>query len=335
MYFKHYLVDVFFSTLIFFVLLFIKDIEFSKKNLFLLSIAALIASLFSYTSIFLIVCSIILMIIENLNKLSFTKLKKSLCFFVPYIIVMSIFAYVNCIETLKDDFLKSYWNDCFSMFPKNYENLQQLISFLGGEIINQNIAVILLILSFLILIFKKDFSLKFIWLVFFFAMLLGILNLYPFSYERVSMYLIPLFILSIVKPIDYINIKNKLLKNLLIILCFILIFNYLKIDEYYEKNKNNSIKEMVQFLWLKEYKQEKSVCAKQFIKLLYELDYSKKEYIYCKCSNFLVLQLFDIEKRIKDDNVCYDYNYKEYFKNIKSNSIIYFAISSEYDENYS
>lgn len=346
MFLKHYTCDVFFSVLIIMLAYSIKDKSLSAKNLVCLSLASIIAILFSYTAAFIIACSFIaIFIYKELNSKEknqinafFQTLRKSLFYLIPLLIFVLFYIKINCYEAIYNEVKQNFWGVYFAtMFPKNLEQWNDLIYFLGGCIVNNIVSSILFIICS-VLLFKKDrFSFYAIIFPFILAAFLGLFKLYPLFAERICIYLIPLFFVAIVKPIDYLaisleSIKNKKASFFIITLCCLSIFNCLKIYKFFTQHENLTLSKIVQHNYNKRYFKEKTVYAKEFIDFLEHSDYQKGDFIFCKYANYKALELFDLNKII-------DYEHSGYFakdlaEKVPTGSIIYFCISETNDDIY-
>ncbi len=346
MFLKHYTCDVFFTILVIMLAYFIKDKSLSAKNLVCLSVASVIAILFSYTAAFIMACSFVAIFIykelnskeKNHTNAFFQTLKKSLFYLIPLLIFVLFYIKINCYEAIYNDVKQSFWGvDFATMFPKNLEQWNDLIYFLGGCIVNNFVTSCLFIIS-AVLLFKKDrFSYYIIIFPFILAAFLGWFKLYPFFAERICIYLIPLFFVAIVKPIDYLaiyleNIKNKKLSLLIITLCCLSIFNCLKIYKFFSQQENLTLSKIVQHNYDKRYSATKSVFAIEFLDFLKHSDYKKGDFIFCKYANYKTLELFDLNNIINYKHCCYFT--KDLAEKVPIGSIIYFCISETNDDIY-
>ncbi len=338
MFFKHYMSDVFFSILIVTLALLLKDKKFSKAKIVVLSAVSIFFILFSYTAAFVINAVFLTYLISRIYAAKKAAepicgiLKKALLYILPIIIFEITYFRANCLGSISDPFVQEYWCWMFgTMFPQNFTQVKNFFIFFGSTTINVYVAMILFFGSIIIL-FKKDrFLCGIIFFTYVLAMITGLLHLYPFFAERISMYLIPLFIIAIIKPIDYINFKSKTLTTTAIAVCFLLLPNYSKIYKFFENNPNPTLLEVIKHNYDKRYLTEKSVYAKEFIDFLKHSDFSKEDYLFCKYANNMLFEVYDKEQLVDTKKVCY---FIKDFPKVKVGSTLFFCLSETHDNIY-
>lgn len=338
MFFKHYMSDVFFSILIITLAILLKDKNFSKKEILVLSGISIVFMLCSYTATFVINAIFITYLIKGIQvakrdtKPISTVLKNSLLYILPIGIFEIIYFRSNCLGAISDPFVQEYWSSMFgTMFPQNFTQVKNFFIFFGSTTMNVYVAMVLFFGSTIILFKKDKFLCGIIFLPYVLGMIAGLLHLYPFFAERISMYLIPLFIIAILKPLDLINLKSKTLTTVAIAVGCLLLPNYVKICKYFIQNPNTTLLNVIKHNYNKRYLTEKSVYAKEFIDFLKHSDFSKEDYLFCKYANSMLFEVFDKEKFVDTKKICY---FPKDFPKVKIGSTIFFCISEKYDNIY-
>ena len=205
--FKQYSSDVliFISILASYFYLNIKNI--STKRLTCFSIAYAINIWLSFTSLFSIFTVLSVLLLKQ-----FKEYKKTIALALPTLISLGFF-YISQHHLATSSFLHNYWAEGF--ISPNFSNILPLIFNYFSFSFN-NLFLFLLFLIGIVLKLKEIKNEKSLILILplILAMALSYFSVYPLS-ARVALYLIPIFILLSVQILDYINIKNKLLKYFL------------------------------------------------------------------------------------------------------------------------
>lgn len=220
--FKQYSSDVliFISILASYFYIDIQNI--SKKKLILWGIVFALCIWLSFPSLFAIFSILSILALKNLKEY-----KKIFILSIPIIISFICF-YISQNNLASSKFLHEYWQTGF--ISSNLNNLFSiLINYFRFSF--NNLFLFILFFIGLILCSTKIKSEKS--LILFIPILLAIclsyFSIYPFS-SRISLYLVPIFILFIVQILDYINFKNKVINYILysVILfcgCYFIIIN--------------------------------------------------------------------------------------------------------------
>lgn len=340
MFFKHYTCDAFFTVLIILLAFSIKDRELKKGELVALSVFGIISILFSYTSFFIIVSSFLVLLVYKISKnISLSEKKpikteiiKSIYFIIPLLIFCIFYFAINCIYAIKSEYLQHFWGVLFgTMFPSDLNQAKNFLTFFASSTAWEISTLLFFVASIFVTIKKDKFFFGIIFLPFIFGATAGLLHLYPFFAERVSIYLIPLFILGIIKPIDYIEFKGKILTTTVITICCLSLFNYGKIYKYFNENRDITTLEVIKHNYEKRYLTEKSAFVKEFIEFLRHSDYAPDNYIFCKFANHRLLELYDKKENINREKVCY---FPNDLDEVPTGSTIFFCISEKYDNIY-
>ena len=207
MFFKHYTCDVFFSILIVLVAFLLKDKDLKRGELVALSTFGIISILFSYTSCFIIASSFLVLFVYRISKsISSTKespikteLFESIYFIIPLLIFGIFYFSINCSYAIKSEYLQHFWGVLFgTMFPADINQARNFLTFFASSTAWELSTLLFFVISIFVTFKKDKFFFGIIFSPFIFAATAGLLHLYPFFAERVSIYLIPLFILWII-----------------------------------------------------------------------------------------------------------------------------------------
>ena len=340
MFFKHYTCDVFFSVLIVLLAFWFKDKDLKRGELVALSAFGIISILFSYTSCFIIASSFFVLFVYRVSKsISSTKespikteLFKSIYFIIPLLIFGIFYFSINCSYAIKSEYLQHFWGVLFgTMFPADINQARNFLTFFASSTAWELSTLLFLVISIFVTFKKDKFFFGIIFSPFIFAATAGLLHLYPFFAERVSIYLIPLFILWIIKPIDYIELKSKTLTITAITLCCLTLLNYGKIYKYFSQNSGVTTLEVIKHNYEKRYQTEKSAYAKEFIDFLRHSDYSSDDYIFCKFANHRLFELYDPKEDVNREKVFY---FPSDLDEVPTGSTIFFCLSEKYDNIY-
>ncbi len=331
---KQYTCDAFFTVLILLIGLIIKDKTLSKLNLFLLSILSVICVLNSYTSIFVILTVIMTLFIYNFKKNKSINFSTVLYYFLPLTAIMAVYFFINCLPTIQNEVLQRDWSGnsyCLNIYfiPTNFDHILNFFKFFNcnGEIFktyvdgytffNIYLSIIAVIASFFIWYKNNKFIFGLLTFPFILAILLGLLHLYPFSPERIIVYLIPIYVLFLAKPLDYCAFDKKILSSIILVFYFFLI-NFSEIYKF--SNEYTSNLEHV-----------KVSTAKTFIDFLYHAEVTPKDYILISSVNEISFDFYDTKKLFKQENIISDnFTDTEQLEKLPANSVIFIY----YDEKY-
>lgn len=212
--FKQYSTDVLIFLLILTSYFRLKITESSVKKLVAIGVFYAACVWLSFTSVFAIAALFCVLTIKNIKEY-----KKITLLALPILFSITLL-YINQHSLSSNDFLHQYWAEGF--IKTNFSNLFLIITNYFIFAFN-NLFLFLLFFVGLILKIKNIKSEKSLLLLapILLAIFMSYFSIYPLS-SRVSLYLIPIFILFIVQVIDYINFKNKMANSILIY--FIIIF---------------------------------------------------------------------------------------------------------------
>ena len=201
-------------------------------------------------------------LLSELFKNKFKNLKSFILIQIP-LLCMSLFYYTTTLLPQKKLILKyssDLWKQGYLGF-NFFENCTVIKNLYVYFFYPNNIAILLIVVSaigFTILAknykIKRNFILLFVFLI---SFLCAFLKIYPL-YERASLFLIPVFIILITKPIDTITCKRKIC-SILVILLFI--FSFHNYNLQYLKQLNTGK------IWNARFKSEMSN-AKEIVKTL-------------------------------------------------------------------
>lgn len=325
-FFKHYGTDVLFSLIILGMVLFIKNKKLSEFQMFLLSLFSIFCVFCSYTAGFLIFCYSLFFIFQSFKHESLQKdIKPFLYFSLPFSITMIFYFILNCFHTINDDCLQSYWNGVsFSeiFFPTTFEQLKYFLFFLLGNNFDSIklynfYFVLLLVLFALYFLYKKDKQmLYFLISPFVFGGVLGGLHLYPFAPQRVSLYLIPLFILLFSYFFEFIKISfdNNLKKTISFFFTIILFLIFMNFYIVFKK----------QYFSFFCFDINNWDTSKIFTELLCKSDISYNDIIIGDYTSNNVFHIYDKQNKLNKKNIIYLFNGPVYKKTKKQDKIFFF-----------
>ena len=234
--FKQYSCDV----LVFMLVLYSYFLLEKTQNKYLIIALAIGYSLIVYISfpaVFALCAVFMTLLIFNRQQF-----KRVFYILIPIFISIVIF-YINYKISITSPFLKKYWIQGF--FSLDFISNKKVIEHLSKYLFNSQIPVLFFALG-LITAIKNEFKNKNIFLLLstlFIVCSAAFLYIYPLA-ERVALYLCPIIIIFMVKFIDYINIKNKILYVcLLTIITFFTLYSTFERDydyviqkKYYDEN---------------------------------------------------------------------------------------------------
>lgn len=218
--FKPYALDVFFSIVC--ILFFINWQNFqTKSKLIFSSLFLAIIPWFSFPSVFIITTSILNLVFKTIKD------KKPLLpityFLFPLIISCLLYLKIYVLNNYAHNSIVDFWQPYFITSGKNFLwMLGNNLKFFFTPIKFILLALVLLIWG-AVIYFKEKQDFFFIsFFSVFSIILMSILHIYPFM-ERLILFLLPIILLFITKPLDLISLKRKS-ASMLILLIFLLTF---------------------------------------------------------------------------------------------------------------
>ena len=210
---KEYSSDMLFTIIL---LLFYDKINLSsKRDIVLYTFGAIIVSLFSYTAIPIIAIIILLKILQN------GSLKEKLNYIYPFSAVLLSGLYVLIRSFSTKDFMYKFWAGKFLPF---WDLLTDCFKYFEFDERFINFMICFFIFGFVLTLLKWKKNILPI-LIFLFAISASLLKIYPMA-ERLLLYLIPIFIIFLMYPLE--NINNKYLnitKNTVILIILFFFIN--------------------------------------------------------------------------------------------------------------
>lgn len=234
--FKQYSSDVFVCLLMFILYCKFEIKNLSRTKIFLLGMVSFLTFLVSIPSIFMTGA----FILYNLAKRNAEIFKKLPYFFITYFILMPFYYFYTLAPSRNSKLIPDFWDFFQSGFltlnPLSFINmLRENLIFMFEQ---QNFVLFgaMLLIWGLIIIFKnikskntetQKISLMILF-VFLCAITASLLMFYPIK-ERIALYLIPFFVVLILKPVDTINFtKNKIRGIITILILCLFICTYFK-----------------------------------------------------------------------------------------------------------
>ncbi len=294
--FKQYSSDVFFCLLVILIAIYLKDKSLDKKKLFILGLLASALVWASYTSIFAVCAGGLAYILIKDQKNLKTKLKNGLYFALPYFLNFVVMLKINGIGTLTNKTIQFFWSNYECFFPTSPMHLFAFLKFIIWD--SDKITIVCSILAlfgiFYLVKYQKYLSILLLGILGF-AILSGLLKLYPLAPNRVSLFLIPVFILIIAKAFDFISFKtiNKSLISVPIIVSWLWIF--------YSMDIFNQIKYYYSTKMI-----FKQTTAKEYVDILSKVKVNPDDIVYVDMGSQNVFELYLKEKNMKLNNYFFE-----------------------------
>ncbi len=221
--FKPYTTDVLLALVSLLFYLKVDFLKLTEKKALLIGLAFAILPWFSFASIFTFFCFLTILFFNTFKS----NLKKFIIF--AFSQVLSVIA--NYFLILKPNYVNSIMNKIWEPFFT--DNTASLSSFLG--LIDRNlrffftqeidmIFLCVLVLLGLVLVFKESkYKAVLLILPILFMTILHFFWVYPF-YERLILFLCPVFIISAAKPIDLIDFNRHKVSSIMISAAFLIFF---------------------------------------------------------------------------------------------------------------
>lgn len=215
--FKQYSSDVLFFMITF---LCISKIDLKNKStLQLLGLGSLfaLAPFVSVPTLFVIGAFFIIELIRGKKEV----IKPLLIFFTP-IIISFMFLYITTFLPQKTDYMLSFWNSGFLSLSlqKNLYLIKKNLDFQFFP--NKFLLLIFILILTGFIQTAKQYKIKenqYSIIICFLVLIASALKLYPLML-RISLYILPIIIVFLVKPVDFISVKRKVYSLLIILLMF-------------------------------------------------------------------------------------------------------------------
>lgn len=324
--FKHYTTDVLISLLLLIFACYIKDVVPDAKKSVLAAVFCIICMFCSYTACIIVAALFFayfgkMLCDENLKNKKIQIFKSMLCFCLCFGSAVVVYYFFNCVSNISNVQLQSFWSGHIQnavFFPHNFSEFKNLIMFLSG-MPSFCFLVILVFTGFSVLkLFKTDkYFLIILTMPFVIGLILGILSIYPFAPERVSFYLIPVFIVLLTFFFD-ISFENRinLYKATNIVFCLLLIS--VKIFTAFNLNEKNLVEEY------------SFSNMKQFFEVLAKSDITPDDYIFPNYYNRDLFITYDINHTYDSSKLIAKFDDGDLADFFPDNSYIYFFLSDKY-----
>lgn len=341
---KQYVADIFTTIAILLCAYYLKDRQISRLSIILLSLSAILCILISYTSAIVIASVFIVLFFRKYNKQKRKEwLHNGLLFTVILALFLIPYYFINMKSTMRYQDFQDYWTIFTGAFyPKKIDDFKNITDILTGNMLYFSNVMIIAFISAILMYIKDKFTLFILFLPFVFSLILGLSGKYPFVPERTILFLIPLFLIIIIKPLDYCLvsvksfIRDKKKKIIFAIsLVFILFFVCsLNITEFKRINNNlvsGQFTNITDYIYEKRYKKERTSNVQAALKMYKKYGLKKSDYVMAKYADRLVFQLYDNEKLL---NRIIIRNAEHRFNSLPIGTTIYMYISEEYDDCY-
>lgn len=247
--FKQYSSDVLCVLLLVLLFMKLRVDNLNYKKLLGLGISLSLIIWFSFVSIFVLAAGFFTIIIKR------KTISKVIILFFPLLVSLLLYLRIYVINSYSANItnMTDFWGSGFVL--PNLSNLFGLLVANINYFFNCNscalFAVIMLIWGILLFIKeKKSDFLCLVSLTFIFLIVASILHIYPFA-ERLIIFLIPLFIMLMVKPFDTPYNENKIKFGLIIFMFLPILFSQINSlrAAYSFKNKGEFPKEMAEIIF--------------------------------------------------------------------------------------
>lgn len=228
--FKPYSIDVFMTIvcLLFFANMNIEKL--TKIKVFLSGLFLAFVPWFSFVSVFTLGGGFLNLLLTDIKKNLPKKVALTLPFLLSVLIYLSIYLFKNYTGT----HMVSDWQDYFvTLNPVKFIYLlAESIRYLMFPI-KLILFAIILFFTGIFLFYRENFKVfKICFLSFFCFLVASFFHIYPFS-NRVILFLTPIYLLFMLKPLDLVSIKKKLKSLLLIILILLTFYPQIQWLQYY------------------------------------------------------------------------------------------------------
>lgn len=207
--FKQYSLEYFLSIVLIYFLPEVKLDKLNIKQTLLFSFLMILCVLSSTPSVFIIGCFVLINIFNNLKNSEFYK--KLFIFLIPFCTVTLLYYIFNLAPTqaLQMKYYSELWSGVYSTNVILAFLMTLRFTFQSVMII---IPILMIIAYYINFLLEKSFRNKYdiyLALTILSVVILHILNLYPL-YRRAFVFVIPIVLLIIIKPIDYVRTNKKL-----------------------------------------------------------------------------------------------------------------------------
>lgn len=215
--FKPYGVDVFFTII---CLLFFINLDMEKLNklkAFIYGSLLAVVPWFSFVSVFIISGGFLNLFFKNIKS----NLSKKIALAIPLIISGLIYLKVYLMNNYTGTHMVNYWQNCFvTANPLHFLSLlAESLRYLFFPV--QYVLFLFILLIWGIIIYTKEKSSFFNISILSFIILIitSFYHIYPFA-ERLVLFLIPIFLLIIIKPLDLVSFDKKFKLFIILFLTF-------------------------------------------------------------------------------------------------------------------
>lgn len=296
---KQYSSDILFFMLSLLFFSRIINYEFNFKKALIVIVYSFLMILLSFPSCFVVAAFLILKIF----KLKKTEIFNMIFFILSLLVFGSIYYFVFLFDKYNHElnYLADYWQSGFLSINNFYSIFESLYLYFFKPNISFFMYIPLFLYGFYLISKEKRTIFPIVLVSLLIVILSSVLAFYPL-FERVAVYLIPLFIVFSIKPFDV--IKGKCLKNILIIGFSLLSFSAYFDGNYYERILSKEpflqwdAKESL--LFIKDNYKEKDVI------LINESSYREYQY-YSRAINFHPEEIYRFSYRYKTKEEFYNY----------------------------
>lgn len=303
--FKPYILDVFFAIICLIFFLNLDLAEISRKKTLLYGALLAFVPWFSLPSVFVISAGLIILLFENFKTEA--QLTKKILLIAPIALSLLIYLKLFILNNYShSNYLVSFWDIAFLNKSANSILYVLLITL---DYLFQPVNFIFFVALFLIFGFGVMFkhNKKFAQISVLTIILLltaSHFNTYPFA-SRLTLFIFPILLLTLIKPLDFISYNKKFASTLLILFYLISFYRYPERIIYFFSNKAFD---------RKEYPREMTALIMKKIKpsdIIYINNSSNADFAYY--SSF-----YKFKNKVIQEKVAQKITKEEYFKQLNS-----------------
>lgn len=238
--FKQYSTDVFFAIILLLFFINLKIECLSKTKILLCGLMLAFVPWFSYVSVFIMAGGFLTLLFRDFKK----DLFKKAVLILPVLISGLVYLKIYMVDNYNTTGMVAYWNNYFiKLNPLSFVHLFiESLKYLFFSVKYVLVLLVLMICGAGIYYRQKVSFINIFVLSFLSLVLASVFRIYPFG-ERLILFIIPIYILLIVKPFDLISfngIKNKIKSLILIALILITFYPQIASSTYFFKFKGLS-----------------------------------------------------------------------------------------------
>ncbi len=296
--FKQYSSDVFFSLLIPFVFLLVKDKITTNKRAVLFGVFLGLSGFICLPAEFVVVPICFYFLFKYLKGKNYKHL---LCMALPYILLSLSLFFLMILDTLKGEMLGlSMWAEGCDVF-NSVESVKSFAKYVYGYCLVVVMSV-MFVFGMVYLLLRERFLILIFGLPILINIILGYCHLYPFVESRAILWLMPFAMIISLKSFDFLKTKNDI--SNIIVECLIFLFFILNLC-LFVKVKIVRISDAVPYYFYRSN-------AKEYVKKLEKQSVKPDDIIFVDFQGQGIFGIYDIKHKYHGTNVVYQ-NFEEDF----------------------